>query len=471
MSSRLLAADQAAGSDTRLVLAALVGIALIILLITLLKLHPFLSLTVGALVTAAVAGSGLPAGLASYTKGFGATTASVGILVALGAMLGRLLVDSGGAAQIVDTLVGRAGPRLLPWAMGLVGALIGLPMFFEIGLVLLMPVIVLVARRTEQPLMRVAVPAIAGLSAMHGFVPPHPGPLAAIGLLKADLGLTLGLGILVAVPALVLAGPVFSSVAVRLAPVGAPELFSSGDDGSEDNPDAATGEPATRPERRPSFPVTLATVLLPVVLMLARSLADILQDDKGAMPRKALDFIGDPTVALLIGVLVAMWTFGFSLGLDRARTNAVLERSLAPIVGILLIVAAGGGFKQVLVDSGISKTISGWVEGSSISTLFLAWLIAVALRLATGSATVATTTAAGILAPAGAHLSSSHLSLLVLAIGAGSLFFSHVNDAGFWLVKQFLGLSVAQTFKTWSILETILSVVGIVVVLVLSVVV
>ncbi|RKS80393.1 GntP family gluconate:H+ symporter [Motilibacter peucedani] len=474
------AAGSSSGTDTRLVVAALLGIALIIGLITALKLHPFVSLTLGALLAAGVSGFGLSKGADSFSKGFGTTTASVGILIALGAMLGRLLVDSGGADQIVDTLVGRAGPTLLPWAMALVGALVGLPMFFEIGLVLLMPVIALVAARSGQPLMRVAVPAIAGLSAMHGFVPPHPGPLVAIGLLKADLGLTLGLGILVAIPSLLLAGPLFGSVAARWVPVGAPPLYADGGSGASAGAGAeaeggaeseGVGEAARR-TRRPSFAVTLATVLLPVVLMLGKSLADVLQDSTPkAQPRQALDLVGSPMIALLIGVLVALFSFGTGVGLGKEALAGVLDRSLPPIAGILLIVAAGGGFKQVLVDSGIAKVISGWVEDSSLSTLFLAWLIAVFIRLATGSATVATTTTAGILVPVTSQLSNSHTSLLVLAIGAGSLFFSHVNDAGFWLTKEYLGLSVGQTIKTWSVLETILSVSGLAVVLALSVVV
>ena len=225
MNVQLLAASSSGSHDTRLIIAALVGIAVIIALITFAKLNPFLSLTVGSVLVGALAGLGLDKTVTSFGNGVGSTVASVGTLIALGAIFGKLLADSGGADQMVDTIVGRSSNRTLPWAMALVGMIIGLPMFFEIGLVLLMPVILLVARRSGLPLMRVAIPALAGLSAMHGFVPPHPGPLAAVGALHADLGLTLGLGVLVAVPCVIIGGPLFSQLAARWVDVPVPELF------------------------------------------------------------------------------------------------------------------------------------------------------------------------------------------------------------------------------------------------------
>ncbi|GAA4228489.1 GntP family gluconate:H+ symporter [Streptosporangium album] len=440
----------------RLIPAALVGIALIVLLITYFRLHPFLSLTLGSLAVGAVAGLPMADTIDSFTKGFGSTAAGVGTLIALGAMFGKLLADSGGADEIVDTIVGRSSPRSLPWAMAAVGALIGLPMFFEIGLVLLMPVIFLVARRSGLSLVRVGIPALAGLSVMHGLVPPHPGPLVAIDALKADLGVTLALGVLVALPTVAIAGPLFSKYAARWVDVPAPELFDTRQE--------------TEGARRPSFGVTLATVLLPVVLMMGKALADIFAAE-GNAARTVLDFLGTPLVALLIAVIVAMFTLGRGAAMDKKALAKSLERSLPPIAGILLIVSAGGGFKQTLVDTGIGNLIAGWVENSGISVLLLAWLVAVLIRLATGSATVATVTASGILAPLVTNLDTGQTSLLVLAIGAGSLFFSHVNDAGFWLVKEYFGLTVGQNIKTWSVMETIISVTGLVLVLLLSLVV
>jgi gluconate:H+ symporter, GntP family len=448
---------------TRLILAALIGIAVIVLLITRFSVNPFLSLTVGSLVVAAIAGLPLDAAITSFSNGFGSTAASVGTLIALGAMFGKLLADSGGADQIVDTIVGRSSERMLPWAMALVGALIGLPMFFEIGLVLLMPVIFLVSRRSGLPLMKIGIPALAGLSAMHGFVPPHPGPLVAVAALHANLGITLALGVLVAVPSIIIAGPLFARFAARWVPIAAPEMYDG-----EREPDSSGGVATERrTQARPTFAVTLATVLLPVVLMLAKALADIFLGKGG--PKGVLDFIGTPLIALLIAVFVAMFTFGGSrMGVKGVAHS--IEQALPPIAGIFLIVAAGGGFKQVLVDTKIGDLVASFVTSSGLSVLLVGWLVAVLIRLATGSATVATVTAAGILAPLVTTLDPGTTSLLVLAIGAGSLFFSHVNDAGFWLVKEYFGTTVGQTIRTWSLMETILSVVGLIFVMALSLV-
>ena len=475
MSSTLLAAAApltSAGS-TQLIVAALVGIAVIVLLITQLKLHPFLSLTVGSITVGALGGMQLKDALTSFGTGVGATVASVGTLIALGAMFGRLLADSGGADQIVDTIVRRATARSLPWAMALVGALIGLPMFFEIGLVLLIPVILLVSRRSGLPLMRVGIPALAGLSVMHGLVPPHPGPLVAIAALNANLGVTMALGVLVAIPVVALAGPLLSKHVARWVPAAAPAvLVTSGAPArvARERSGGGAGSDVVDVARRPTFAVTLCTVLLPVVLMMGKALVDVFRTDGNGV-RAAFDFLGTPLVALLLAVFVAMVTFGRGSGMNRAQIAASLEKSLPPIAGILLIVAAGGGFKQTLVDTGIGGVLAHAIAGSSMSPLLLAWIVAVLIRLATGSATVATVTASGILAPLALTLSTGETSLLVLAIGSGSLFFSHVNDAGFWLVKEYFGLTVAETIKSWSVMETVISVAGLLLVLLLSLVV
>ena len=459
----------------QLILAALLGIGLIVVLITVFKVHPFLSLTVGALTVGAVAGQNILKDadglgvLPSFLTGFGATAAGVGTLIALGAMFGKLLADSGGADQIVDTIVGKATPRTLPWAMALVGAIIGLPMFFEIGLVMLMPVIYLVARRAQVSLITVGIPALAGLSAMHGFVPPHPGPVTAIGYLGANLGLTLALGLLVAVPTIIVAGPLFGRLAGRWVDIPAPATYD------QDVPEYAgrrEGPGATTAVRAPSFRLTMASVLLPVALMLGKALVDVLQESDPTAPlRRTFDLVGEPIFALLITVFVAMFTLGRASGMDRNRISATLTQSLPPIAGIILIVAAGGGFKQVLIDTGVGTVLGDWARGANISVLLLAWILAVLIRLATGSATIATITASTLIVPLVAGMSSTETSLVVLAVGAGSVFFSHVNDAGLWLVKEYFGMDVVQTLKTWSLMETVLSVSGLVFVLLLSLVV
>ncbi|WP_395298479.1 gluconate:H+ symporter [Kitasatospora hibisci] len=463
MSLTLLAAAPPAAlphtsSDTRLLVAVLLSIGAIVVLITKLKLHPFLALTLGSGLLAAVAGAPFDRLLASFSTGFGATVAGVGLLIGLGAMLGKLLADSGGANTIADTVLARSGARALPWAMALIAAVLGLPLFFEVGVVLLIPIVLLVARRGGVPLMRIGVPALAGLSVLHGLVPPHPGPLVAVDALKADLGITLALGLLIAVPTLIVAGPLFARLAERW--VGPLEV-----------PATTTPVETVKHERTPSFGAVLATILLPVVLMLGKALADVVIDDPKALLQRVFDFIGSPLIALLAATLLGMVTLGRAAGFSKERISATVGSSLGPIAGIVFIVGAGGGFKQTLIDVGVGSAVSTWSSKWHISALLLGWLIAVLIRLATGSATVATITAAGIVAPLAAGMSSTHAALLVLAIGAGSLFFSHVNDAGFWLVKEYFGMSVGQTLKSWSVMETVISVVAIVLILPLSLVV
>jgi len=461
LSAEILAAGPPQPTDpissaghAQLGIAVLAGIAVIVVLITRFKLHAFLSLTLGAIVLGAVAGAPLDKAIESFATGLGTTVSDVGVLIALGSILGKLLADSGGADQIVDTILARTGRRSMPWAMALIAGIVGLPMFFEVGLVLLIPVVLLVARRGNHSLMRVGIPALAGLSVMHGLVPPHPGPLAAIGALHADLGVTLAFGVLVGIPTLVLAGPLFGRLAGRWVDVAPPEGL-------------IPERPGQQLAKRPQFGATLATVLLPVVLMLAKALADIAVDDPENVLQRVMDVVGSPMIALLAAVLVGMVTLGRAAGFTRDRITVTVEKSLAPIAGILLIVGAGGGFKQTLVDVGVGQMISDVSKHWSIPALLLGWLIAVCIRLATGSATVATISAAGLVAPLAADMSTAQTALLVLAVGAGSLFFSHVNDAGFWLVKEYFGMDIGQTLKSWSVMETVISVVSLVFLLLL----
>ena len=455
----LLAASAASSTDwtahdTRLIVAAVLGIALIVVLIARFYVHPFLALIAGSALTGFAAGVSGADVIANFEDGVGATLMEVGLLIALGAMLGKLLAESGGADQVIDRLVARASKRMVPWAMALVAVIVGLPMFFEIGLVLLLPVIVLVAKKSELPLMRVAIPALAGLSVLHGLIPPHPGPLIAIAALNAQLGVTLAFGLLVAIPTVIVCGPLFSIVAARWVPVPAPEAAGGVDTTTE----RAASADVKRP---PSFGVTVATILFPVVLMLLKAVADVVwNSDESNRIRVVLDFIGEPLVALFLAVVLASFTFGYAVGFDSRAISQRISASLPPIAGIILIVGAGGGFKQTLIGAGLGDSIGKLAHNSGVSVLAISWLLAVAIRLATGSATVATTTAAGIIAPLVHGVSSPHLALLALAVGAGSLFLSHVNDAGFWLVSQSFKLTVGQTFRTWSVMETLISVVS-----------
>jgi GntP family gluconate:H+ symporter len=443
--------------DTQVLIVAVVGIAILVLLIVWLKMHAFLALTIGALFVGVGSGIPLEKVTASYEAGVGGVLGYVGVLIALGAMLGKLLADSGGADIIVDKVL-QGRPATLPWKMALVASIIGIPMFFEIGLVLLIPVVMLAVHRSKGPAMRLGIPALAGLSVLHGFIPPHPGPLAAIAILHADVGITLALGLLVAIPTVIVGGPLFGILAARMVPIGAAgaglavasTVAPAG---------GATGEQDPKPNHSPTFAWTLITLLSPIVLMLLKAASDIWVD-KAAPLRHVFDFIGDPVFALLFAVLLAMVTFGTTVGFSATVLAKKIGASLMPVVGVMLIVGAGGGFKQALVDGGTGSAIAKLALAAGLSTLLLGWIVAVLIRLATGSATVATVTAAGIIAPLATNLSPSHLSLVVLAIGAGSLFFSHVNDAGFWLVKEYFGLTIGQTIKSWSFMETVLSVMG-----------
>ena len=491
----------------QLILACLAGIAVIVVLISWLKMHPFLALILGSAALAAVAWIAPTAALTSFTNGFGSTAGAVGILIALGAMLGKILADSGGADNIVNRITDRLSGNMLPWGMALIAAIIGLPLFFEVGVVILVPVVIMVARRANSTLMRIGIPALAGLSVLHGLVPPHPGPQTAIALLKADQSQTLIFGLIVAIPTLIISGPLLGRLMDRWVPVYAPaslgepaidarthdrelQKVSAGGGGGTadvgllerdsravgaDYREQGTDDPRVEEQgtasahltKRPSFGAALITIVLPVLLMLLKAISD-LATPSGSLARQIFDTIGAPAIALLLAVLLSYFTLGKGAGMRREQTNESLGSGLPGIAGILLIVAAGGGFKQLLVDAGVANVIADWATGANISVLLLGWLVAVGIRLATGSATVATTTAAGIVGALAGTLSTSHLALLVLAIGCGSLFFSHVNDAGFWLVKQYFGLTVGQTIKSWSVMETVISVVAIIFVMGLS---
>ncbi|KFJ01400.1 MULTISPECIES: GntP family permease [Bifidobacterium] len=439
-----------------LIIAAIVGIAAIVLLIAVAKVHPFISLMVGSFVMAVCAGVPFDESWDSFTSGVGSTVSNVGLLIAFGSIIGTLLFASGGADVIVDTIMAKTPLQLLPWAMALIAFIVGIPMFFEVGVVILIPVVLFAARRAKMPVILIGIPALAGLSTLHAFVPPHPGPLVAISALNANLGVTLALGLLVAIPTVIISGPLMGRIMAKWVPIQAPEQ-------------AAEKDAVKDESKRPSFAQAMTVILLPVVLMLAASVVD-LTGQKEAMWGRVLVFIGTPLTALFITAVVAMVLLGFMQGRTREFINGEVGKAFASVAGIVFIVGAGGGFKQTLVDSGIGDVIANGITESAMNPLIAGWLVAVLIRLATGSATVATVTASGIMVPLAQGMSPTHLALLVLAIGAGSVFFSHLNDAGFWLVKEYFGMSVSQTLKTWSLMETVLSVVGLGCVMLLSLV-
>ncbi|ANF84120.1 gluconate:H+ symporter [Pseudomonas sp. M5A4_2d] len=435
--------------DTRLMFCVLLAIASIIVLISATKLPPFLSILIGTFI--AGVGAGLPPEevAKAFSKGAGAILGEAGIIIALGSMLGALMAESGAADRIATTLLGLGKGKSLPWVMALVAMVIGLPLFFEVGLVMMVPIIFVMAKRSNQPLLKIAIPALAGMTTLHALMPPHPGPLIAVSALHADLGLTMLLGFCLAVPAVILAGPLYGNWLSKRMHVDEPAdigaLFSA---------------PPKAP-RQPSFGVSLLIILLPVILMLGSTLAKVAMSPENPLAL-TLKFLGEPLIALGLAVIAAVVCLGWAAGMPRAEVGNTLRKALAPIAVLLLTIGAGGGLKQTLLDAGVSQTISKVAEGAHMPYLLLAWLIAVALRQATGSATVATTTTAGILAPMMAGLAATQSSLVALAIGAGSVFFCHVNDAGFWMVREYFGLQLKQTIWVWSVLQTIVSVVGLV---------
>ncbi|KVH07961.1 MULTISPECIES: GntP family permease [Burkholderia] len=451
----------AAVQGSMLLVFTLIAIAALILMIARYKIYPFLVLIIVSLGLGLVVGMPMDKIVKSFETGTGGTLGHIAIVVGLGTMLGKMMAESGGAERIATTLIDWFGEKNIHWAMMFVAIIVGLPVFFEVGFVLLIPIAFNVAKRTGKSLLVVGLPMVAGLSVVHGLIPPHPAALLAVQQYGADIGKTIAFGLIVGVPTAIIAGPLFALVISKFVKL------------PENNPLAAqfVDSRADGGKRElPSFGITLFTILLPVVLMLVGSWADLVFTPK-SLPNNLLRFAGNSDVALLIAVLVSFWTFGAKQGFNRDQIQKFCGECLAPIAGITLIVGAGGGFGGVLRDSGISQQIVETAKHAHLSPLLLGWFVAALMRLATGSATVAMTTACGIVAPiAAASGAAVRPELLVLATGSGSLIFSHVNDGGFWLIKEYFGMTVGQTFKTWSLLETIISVLGLSFTLLLSLV-
>lgn len=432
-----------------LLISALVAVIGLILLIAVFKLNPFITLFLTALSLAVVTGMPLTAIVHSFEVGLGGTLGHIAIVVALGTMLGKMMAESGGADQIAYTLIRLFGEKNIHWAMVVIGIVVGLPAFFEVGFVLLIPIVFTVARRTKTSLVLAGLPMIAGLSVVHGLVPPHPAALLAVTIYKADVGRTILYALLIGFPTAIIAGPLYAKLI-------APHVQLS-----MDNPMAAQFVDHGTERSLPGFGLTLTTILLPVFLMLLGSSADAISPAKSAL-NEGLRLIGNDDIALLIGVLFSFFTLGKMRGFTRENILKFSNECLAPTATVTLLVGAGGGFGRILQDSGVSQAIVEVALHSHIPLLFLAWLLAALMRLATGSATVAMTTAAGIVAPIAMHSTGVHPELLAIATGAGSLIFSHVNDGGFWLVKEYFNMTVAETIKTWSVAETIISIVGLI---------
>jgi GntP family gluconate:H+ symporter len=428
-----------------LLTAALVSVVGLIILIAIVKLNPIITLLVTALGLAIVAGMPLPTIVHSFEVGVGGTLGHIAIIVALGTMLGKMMAESGAADQIAHTLTRTFGEKNVPWAMVIIALIVGLPAFFEVAFVLLVPVLFTVARRTNTSLIMAGLPMVAGLSVVHGLVPPHPAAMLAVTTYHADVGRTILYGLLIGLPTAIIAGPLYAKLI-------APRVVLS-----TENSIADQLTTVDKSHGLPGFWISVLTILFPVLLMLTGSWADVFTAP-GTSANSILRIVGNDDVALLIGVLFSFITLGVMRGFSRDTVLRFSNECLAPTAAITLLVGAGGGFGRILQDSGVSAAIIAIALKSHIPLLLMAWALAAALRLATGSATVAMATAANIVAPIALHSTGVHPELLAIATGAGSLIFSHVNDGGFWLIKEYFNMSVGQTMKTWSVCETIISV-------------
>jgi len=369
-------------------------------------------------------------------------------------MLGKMMAESGAATRIATTLIAMFGQQRVHWAIMIVAFIVGIPVFFQVGFVLLIPLVFTIARSTGMSLVKIGIPLVAGLSVVHGMLPPHPAAMLAVTAYNADVGLTILYGLIVGLPTAALAGPIYATwIAPRITL-------------PADNPLARQLEGESVPNM-PGFGISLFTVLIPVILMLLASASDIALDPRSPT-RAALHFAGNPIVALLVALLFSFWSLARPRHFTKEDLMKFCNDCLGPTATILLVIGAGGGFNQVLVQSGVGGAIAKAAIGSHASPLVLAWIVAALIRVATGSATVAMTTAAGIVAPIAFATPGTSAELLVLATGAGSLVLSHVNDSGFWLIKEFFGMTVPQTLRTWTVAETIIGIAGLAFTIILS---
>ncbi|GGI27215.1 gluconate:H+ symporter [Pedobacter mendelii] len=415
-------------------LIVLAGILLLFILI-IKKLNPMIALLFVAILTGLFLGMPATKVMGSVSNGIGSTLGSMVMVLALGAMMGKLIEDSGSAKKIVFILIKLFGQKNIQWAVLLTGLLVGIPLFYNAGFVVLIPLVFAIASATGLSKLYIGIPMAAALSVTHGFLPPHPGPVALAAIFHADLGKTLIFGLGLSIPIAIIAGIYFPRLIIK------------------NEHSAVTGTfVIVEEENLPSGIKSFSTALLPVLLIVAGTIGITFTGDYFIKP--VFTFLADPTSALLIAVIITVLVQ--EVGISRAMESCV--EGVKSIAMIILIIAAGGAFKQILVDSGVGETVKTLTSGLNLSPLFLAWLITASLRITLGSATVAALTASGIVLPLIGTGASPEL--MVLAVGAGSLMFSHVNDTGFWMFKEYFNLTLKQTFKTWTMMESIVSVLG-----------
>ena len=425
-------------------------ILLLVLLITWGKLNPFLAFLLISISAGLLLGIPLNKITQSVQKGIGDTLGSLIIVICVGAMLGKLVAESGAAQKITNTLMKAFGEKYIQWALMVTGFIVGIPLFYNVGFVLMIPLIFSVVYQFKLPAVYIGLPMLAALSVTHGFLPPHPAPAALVGQFNANMGLTLLYGIMVAIPAIIVAGPIFSKTLKNIKSVPL-QTFQ---------PKKLTDE------ELPGTLNSFLTSLLPVILLIITTALPFLIESNEATQR-AFSFIGDPAIVMLVSLIVATFTLWIAKGKSMKEIMTQYGEAVKDVALILLIVAGAGALKQVFTDSGVSNEIAALLEGLDIEPLILGWLIACIIRVCVGSATVAGLTTAGIIGPLLVQ-SGADPNLMVLSIGAGSLMFSHVNDSGFWMFKEYFNLSIKDTLRSWSLMETIVAIMGLIGVLILN---
>lgn len=433
------------------ILIVILGICLLLVLILVFKFDSFISFVVVSLLVAIAEGMNINDAVVSIEKGIGSTMGTIVLILGFGGMLGKLVSESGAAQKITIKLVAGFGEKYIQWALMLTGFIVGISLFYDVAFFIMIPLIFTVAATTRLPLLYVGLPMLAALSVTHGYLPPHPAPTAITAMFNADLGKTMVYGIIVAIPAIIISGPI---LAKRLSKIDARPLQ-----------EFISSKPIPE-EELPGFWVSFFTALLPVILISIYTIAGFIFPEENII-RKILGYIGNPVIAMLLSVLVAVYTLGLARKRKLSEVMNSLTHSVVSLTVIMLLIAGAGALKQVLIDSGVSKYIGEILSHSTLSPLFLGWLIATTLRFCVGSATVAGITTAGIVLPL-VTASGVKPELMVLAIGSGSLMLGHVNDGGFWLFKEYFKLSIKDTLKSWTIMETSIGISGLIGVMLLS---
>lgn len=439
---------------TRLVLAAVIGLILLLVLIIKFKVHAMISILVGAIAIGLIAGMPLTSIVDSVNEGIGNTLKGIALLVGLGSMFGAILEVSGGAQTLAITMVRRFGDEKAAWALGITGLIIAMPVFFDAGLIILIPLAFSLAKRTNRSILFYAIPLLAGLAVGHAFIPPTPGPVLVATMLGVDLGWVIMIGIFCGIFAMIVAGPIWGGICGKKYMVPVPEHIANQADIDE--------------SKLPKFGTIVSIIMIPLVLIILNSISKVIPAMAGIQP--VLAFLGEPFVALIIAVIAAMFLLGYKHGYTGEELEKIMTKSLEPTGLILLVTACGGVLRYVLQNSGLGEVIGNAVGSANLPIVLVAFIVAALVRISVGSATVAMTMAAGIIAalPGISALSPLHLACVTAAIAGGSTVCSHFNDSGFWLVKSLVGLDEKTTLKTWTIMETLVGGVGFLVALVIS---